>query len=85
MHLQTTKCCNHIFTSSDIIAPLMSQEQALGTNDVHLYGGHAKRFAKTKCPECGKEYIMWLKPKSGTYKVLTISEAKKQKIKRKAV
>lgn len=81
MHLHTTKCCNHTFTANDIQGRLMTQEEALGTNDVNLYGGNVKSFAKTTCPECGKEYLLWLKPQSGTYQVLTIS--KKQKPKRK--
>lgn len=76
MHLGTTQCCNHTFTAKDIQGRLMSQQEALGTNDVHLYGGNAKRFSNTICPECGTEYILWLKPEGGSYRVLTISRRK---------
>ena len=72
-HLNTKSCCGHTFTAQDIKSPLMSQKEALGTNDPHLYGGNAQRFAYTQCPECEKEYILWLKRQAPSYKVLTIS------------
>lgn len=74
-HLGKTKCCGHCFTANDIQGKLMSQQEALGTNDVHLYGGNAKRFANATCPTCDTKYIMWLKPEGGSYRVLTISKA----------
>lgn len=74
-HMMTTKCCNHTFTAKDIKPPLMKQQQALGSNDPHLYGGNAKVFAGTECPECGEHYILWMKQRSPNYKVLTISKA----------
>lgn len=74
-HLQTTKCCDHTFTFQDLKGRVMGQLEALGTNDPKLYGGNAKRFGRAECPNCGKSYIMWLKPKSPSYKVLTISQA----------
>lgn len=74
-HMGTTKCCNHTFTAKDIKPPLMKQQQALGTNDPHLYGGNAKTFASAECPECNEPYILWMKPQSPNYKVLTISKA----------
>lgn len=73
-HLQRTKCCNHTFTAKDIIPPIMKQKEALGTNHHHLYGGNAKSFAKAKCPECGKPYMLWMKAQSPNYKILTISD-----------
>lgn len=73
-HLQRTTCCNHHFTANDIQPPIMKQREALGTNEPHLYGGNAKSFAKTTCPECGKRYLMWMKPKSPNYKILTLSD-----------
>ena len=74
MHLQKIQCCNHTFTASDIQGPLMSQAQVFGKREHQLYGGNAKRFANTTCPECGKGYILWLKQQGQTWKVLTISE-----------
>ena len=66
-HLKTTQCCGHTFTANDIKGRLMSQQEALGTNDPHLYGGNVERFAKTECPNCGKEYIMWMKRQSPNF------------------
>lgn len=73
MHLNTTRCCNHTFTAKDIQGRIMSQKEALGTNDLHLFGGNVKRFADTECPECGKKYLLWLKPEKNSYTVKTIS------------
>ncbi len=73
-HLNTTQCCNHTFTFSDIQGRVLNQKDALGTTQHKLYGGNAKYFARTQCPECSKKYIMWLMPKSPNYRVLTISE-----------
>lgn len=73
-HLNTTKCCDHTFTANDIDGRLMSQKEALGTNDVHLYGGHAERFAYANCPQCSKRYVMWMKRKAPNFRILTISE-----------
>jgi len=50
----------------------MSQQEALGTNDVNLYGGNVKKFAKARC-ECGKKYLLWLKPEYNTFRVITMS------------
>ncbi|OMF47712.1 hypothetical protein [Paenibacillus amylolyticus] len=74
-HMRTTKCCNHTFTAKDIKPPLMKQQQALGTNDPHIYGGNAKVFAAAECPECNEQYILWMKQQSPNYKVLTISKS----------
>ncbi|RAV22210.1 hypothetical protein DQG23_04460 [Paenibacillus contaminans] len=74
MHLNTTQCCNHTFTGSDIKGRLLNQINLFGTDDKHLYGGNVKRFAETSCPECGKEYYLWLKQKGQTWRVLTISD-----------
>lgn len=76
-HLSTTRCCSHEFTKQDIIAPLLTAKQALGTNE-RLYGGNAKWFARGKCPECSREYMLWLMPVPRGYKVLTISEIEGQ-------
>ncbi|MEC0265142.1 hypothetical protein [Paenibacillus anseongense] len=75
MHLHTKQCCNHEFTAKDIIPPLMNQEQALNQkHDPNLYGGNVKKFAQAVCPECGKNYLLWLKPdKQGSWDVITIS------------
>ncbi|MEK4263674.1 hypothetical protein [Paenibacillus sp. FSL L8-0499] len=73
-HLNRTTCCDHTFTFQDIQGRVLTQQQALGTNQHKLYGGNAKYFAKTQCPSCSKAYLMWLMPKSPNYKVLTISE-----------
>lgn len=73
MHLNTKQCCGHEFTANNIKGRLMSQQEALGTNNFHLWGGNAKKFAETVCPVCEKEYLMWLKPQGGNYRVLTIS------------
>jgi hypothetical protein len=83
IHLSRTTCCGHQFTAQDIKGRLMSQQEALGTNDSHLWGGNAERFARTECPECGTKYIMWLKRQAPNYRVLTLSEVKEEPQKRK--
>lgn len=66
-HLATTKCeCGHQFTAKDIKPPLLK------VNDPKLYGGNVKRQSKAEC-ECGKTYLLWLKPEHNTYTVKTIS------------
>lgn len=72
-HLGTISCCTHTFTAADITPPLMTQNQAFGTYDGNLYGGNAQRFAKAVCPDCERSYLLWLQPKGGSYRVLTIS------------
>jgi hypothetical protein len=72
-HLNTVSCCGHTFTAQDIKPPLMTAEKAFGTRE-RMYGGRAKWFANANCPECGKEYVLWLEPKAPNYRVLTISE-----------
>lgn len=71
------KCCNHVFTAKDIKPPLLNKQQALGTNEKHLLGGRAERFSKTKCPECDKEHILWLKGEHNTYTVLHVTPVEK--------
>ena len=73
-HLNRKTCCGHTFTARDIQGRLMSQQEAFGTNDPHLYGGNAQRFAETQCPVCHTPYILWLKRQAPSFKVLTISE-----------
>jgi len=67
------KCCDHVFTAKDIKGPLMNQQQALGNNERGLLGGNVKRFADAECPQCGKKYLLWLKPEYNTYTVKAIS------------
>lgn len=72
-HLSTVMCCTHKFTPADIRSKLMTQREALGTNDQKLYGGNAKWFARAVCPDCERSYLLWLMPVPRGYKVLTIS------------
>jgi len=72
-HLNTVSCCGHTFTAQDIKPPLMTAEKAFGKKE-RMYGGRATWFANANCPECGKEYVLWLEPKAPNYRVLTISE-----------
>jgi hypothetical protein len=79
MHLGTISCCTHEFTAADIKPPIMTQKQAFGTYDGNLYGGNAQRFAKAVCPDCERSYLLWLQPKGGSYRVLTISVIESEK------
>lgn len=72
-HLGRKTCCDYEFTAKDIIPPLMNQRQAISSNERNLYGGNAQRFSKAICPICQREYILWLTPERGSWRVLTIS------------
>lgn len=76
-HLQRTTCCDHEFTPTDIKPPLVSAQQAFDTQE-RLYGGNAKWFARASCPDCGRQYWLWLMPIPRGYKVLTISAVEGQ-------
>lgn len=78
MHLNRITCCSHTFTSRDIQSRLMSQKQALGTNDPNFYGGNVTTFAEAECPECKTPYLLWMRPDGQTYKVITMSSMEPQ-------
>ena len=78
LHLSTKTCCDYEFTAKDIIPPLMSQKQAVSSQERHLYGGTVTRFSNAKCPVCETEYVLWLKPVRGSYGVVTISKQREQ-------
>jgi hypothetical protein len=65
-NLLTTKCeCGHQFGASDIKPPLFSVAKVTGVNDPGFYGGIVKKCSKAKCPQCGKEYYLYLIMKNG--------------------
>lgn len=74
MHENTTQCCNHTFTVKDVKPPLLKQRQALSTQQRGLFGGRIDRFSKAECPECQKEYLLWLEQIRNGWKVITISK-----------
>lgn len=77
-HLGRTTCCGYQFTANDIQGRLMNQQEAIGTNDPHLWGGNVHRFANTECPHCRKRYLMWLKIHPPNFRVVTLSAVEPQ-------
>ncbi|PWV90255.1 hypothetical protein DFQ01_14431 [Paenibacillus cellulosilyticus] len=73
MHLNTKKCCDHVFDVADIKPPLLRQPEVFQTVDPNLYGGNAQRFTEATCPQCEKDYYLWLKQEGQSWRILTIS------------
>jgi len=67
------QCCSYKFTAKDIKPPLVTQQQVFGKYDPNLLGGRVKRFSKARCPECGREWLLWLKPVHQSYEVAKVT------------
>ena len=74
MHLNTIHCkCGYEFTKQNIKPPLIGAAQAIGKKQKNFYGGNVDKFCEANCPDCDKEYLLWLKQIGQTWKVITIS------------
>jgi hypothetical protein len=67
-HLNTRQCeCGHIMTVHDKTGRLEPTKQN------GLYGGNVKAFADGKCPNCDKQYKLWLRQHRNSWDVVTLS------------
>ena len=73
-NLLTTVCgCGHRMCAEDIKTPIIK------CGDPKFYGGRVTAFSDTECPECGKEYKLYIAPSNQTWDVIDMEKRGEEK------